>query len=224
MRTLAIGDVHGCWRALRALLDAVAPGPDERLILLGDYVDRGPNTREVLDFLIGLHEAGRLIALRGNHEQMMLAAYQLGEVWGWMSCGGRATLASYAAVPEVSDLADVPERHWRFLQDHLVDWYETDTHFFVHANALPDVPLAEQPAYALFWEKLETPAPHVSGKIMVCGHTPQLNGVPLNLGHTVCIDTNAYRDGWLTCLDVATGRYWQANEKEAQRTGWLEEP
>jgi serine/threonine protein phosphatase 1 len=60
---------------------------------------------------------------------------------------------------------------------------------------------------------------------MVCGHTRQKSGRPLNLGTTVCIDTGIYEpDGWLTCLDVRTGRFWQANQLGTKRTGWLEEP
>ena len=65
----------------------------------------------------------------------------------------------------------------------------------------------------------------MSGKIMVCGHSAQRSGVPLNAGHAVCIDTRAYgRNGWLTCLDVASGRYWQADHKGRTRTAWLSRP
>jgi serine/threonine protein phosphatase 1 len=77
----------------------------------------------------------------------------------------------------------------------------------------------------LLWEKLHDPLPHVSGKVMVCGHTKQNSGVPLNLGHAVCIDTGVYEpDGWLTCLDVRTGQYWQANQRGQTLTSRLEEP
>jgi serine/threonine protein phosphatase 1 len=70
----------------------------------------------------------------------------------------------------------------------------------------------------------DDPAPHESGKIMVCGHTSQKVGRPRNVGHAVCIDTRAYGEvGWLTCLDVASGRYWQANQKGETRAGWLED-
>jgi serine/threonine protein phosphatase 1 len=219
VRTLVIGDIHGCWRALQALLAAVDLRPDDRIITLGDYVDRGPNSREVLDFLIDLQQHGNLIALRGNHDQMMVDARRTGELWTWLGCGGQATLTSYAAV---ADLDEVPERHWQFLENNLVDWHETDTHIFVHATLLPDVPLDEQPAYALLWEKLEDPIPHCSGKVVVCGHTRQMSGVPLNVGHTICLDTNVYAGGWLTCLEVESGRTWQANQKGEVRTGRLD--
>ena len=92
----------------------------------------------------------------------------------------------------------------------------------MHANAYPDVPLAEQPVYMLRWESFGDPAPHASGKVMVCGHTSQKSGRPRVLEHAVCIDTWPHgRGGWLTCLEVTTGRVWQANEDGALSEGWL---
>ena len=80
--------------------------------------------------------------------------------------------------------------------------------------------LDEQPTYMLYWEKLTErfTAPHCSGKVMVCGHTAQKSGLPLDLGHAIGIDTFVYGSGWLTCLDVTSGHYWQANQK-----GWVRE-
>ncbi len=77
----------------------------------------------------------------------------------------------------------------------------------------------------LYWEKLSAgdSRPHESGKIMICGHTQQRSGKPLNLGHAICLDTWAYGDGWLTCLDVGLGMYWRANQRGETRPGWLEE-
>src|SRR5436305_15152730 len=97
MRTLAIGDIHGCSRALDALLAAVAPRPDDQLITLGDYVDRGPDSRGVLDRLLALHATGRLVALRGNHDYMMLQARAGVDRFMWLAFGGRPTLESYGA-------------------------------------------------------------------------------------------------------------------------------
>ncbi len=95
MRTLAIGDIHGCLNALTNLLDFIAPAPDDQLVTLGDYVDRGPNSRGVLEMLIDLHAKGRLVALRGNHEEMMLESRTNDDTRAmWQLCGGRAgTLA-----------------------------------------------------------------------------------------------------------------------------------
>jgi serine/threonine protein phosphatase 1 len=226
MRILAFGDIHGCLRAFTTLLTTVAPQPEDLIITLGDYVDRGPDSRGVMDELIRLRQTHRLIALRGNHDQMMQEARSrtASDRIMWLSCGGRQTLTSYGfPKPDDADLGQIPQSHWDFLDNVCVDWYETEKHFFVHANVYPDVPLNEQPVYMLLWEKLFQPAAHDFGKVMVCGHTKQNSGVPLYLGHTICIDTGVYAsDGWLTCLDVLAGRYWQANQKGKQRTGVLE--
>jgi len=227
MRTLAIGDIHGCARALAALLAAVQPRPDDLIVTLGDYVDRGPDSRGVLDRLIDLYASGQLIPLRGNHDLMMLHARQWREAGSvWLACGGRTTLASYGIAENGAiDFQPVPETHWHFLEQNCVNWYETKTHLFVHASVYPDLPLCDQPEGILLWEKLAGPVTHVSGKIVVCGHTRQPLGVPVSWGKTVCIDTGAYAEnGWLTCLDVEAGCYWQANECGQLRAGWVEEP
>jgi serine/threonine protein phosphatase 1 len=226
MRTLAIGDIHGCSLALRALLNAVKPKPDDLIVTLGDYVDRGPDSYHVIDQLLALHRTGRLVALRGNHEEMMLRARDARDgLTFWLECGGKETLASYSPLGDGGKFLDVPDEHWHFLEKTCVDWHEVDTHIFVHANAYPEVPMDEQPAHMLRWESIDGrgAAPHVSGKVLVCGHTQQRSGLPLNLGHLVCIDTWAYGDGWLTCLDVGSGRVWQANQAERVRTLWLDE-
>jgi serine/threonine protein phosphatase 1 len=115
----------------------------------------------------------------------------------------------------------VPLAHWRFIEQECRPYSETSSHFFVHANAYPDIPLDEQPDYMLFWEKFNDPSPHESGKVMVCGHTPQPEGLPRNIGHAICIDAGVYRGGWLTCLDVDSGKYWQANQQGQTRSGKL---
>ena len=220
MRTLAIGDIHGCLTALTTLLDFAALAPEDRLVTLGDYVDRGPDSCGVLDLLIDLYAKGRVVALRGNHEEMMVDS-RTDEVTRsmWLACGGRETLASYGAS---SRLNLVPPAHWLFLEKTCINWFETERHFFVHANAYPDVPFEEQPDFMLLWESLFEPIHHYTGKVMICGHTRQMDGLPRNLGSTVCIDTGAYdRNGWLTCLDVDAGRYWQANQQAQVRQGVL---
>jgi len=225
MRTLAIGDIHGCSAALLALESFASIQPDDLVVALGDYVDRGPDSHGVLDWLIARHRRGGLVAVCGNHELMMLQARDDDDALAyWLRVGGDATLASYSPFDDAGRLADVPDSHWAFLENDLVPYHETDTHFFVHAGAYPDLPLAEQPDSMLYWESWNDPAPHESGKVLVCGHTPQTSGVPLNIGHAVCLDTFAYgKGGWLTCLDVASGRYWQANRHGRTRTGWLDE-
>jgi len=206
MRTLAIGDVHGCSAMLDTLLEAVAPGPDDTIVTLGDYVDRGLDSPGVLDRLIALGRTHRLIALRGNHDQMMLdSRYDIQARREWLAVGGAATVRAYKS------LEAVPADHWRFLETQCVDFWECETHFFVHGNVYPDVPLWEQPRSVLYWERFDRVQPHESGKIMVCGHTSQKSGLPCNLGYAVCLDTYAYGGGWLSCLDIGSGTVWQAN-------------
>ena len=222
-RILAIGDVHGCAFALEALLRIVKPTREELLVFLGDYVDRGLDSAGVLNRVIRLAETHRVVALRGNHEQMMMDARAgEGELAFWLSCGGEATLMSYCPFGDHGTIADVPDEHWKFLDERCVDWHETERHFFVHAGAVPHLALDRQTPLVLRWQTFDDVRPHASGKVMVCGHTPQRAGVPACLGHAVCIDTHAHAEGWLTCLDVVSGEYWQANERGETREGGLE--
>lgn len=222
MRHLAIGDIHGCFQALTTLIDYVRPSDNDVVITLGDYVDRGPNTAAVLDWLINYQTTRKLVALRGNHEIMMLAARDGEEPDDWLEVGGKETLASYSPFGDGKRPVDVPESHWRFLES-TISWYETERHFFVHANAYPDIPLDEQPDFMLYWEKFDDPPRHDSGKIMVCGHTSQKSGIPAANDNAICIDTWAHGRGWLTCLDVESGRMWQANENGDTRSLHLDE-
>ena len=221
MRTLAIGDIHGCLTALRVLERTVPLRAEDSLIVLGDMVDRGPDSSQVLDWAIERHEQGRLIALRGNHEIMMLEAKRNPRNLGyWLEVGGRQTLKSYG---DNATLADVPDRHWEFLEQ-LQPWSQTETHIFVHGSVYANLPLEEQPDYKLYWEGISSfDSRHDSGKTVIAGHLSQKSGLPLHLGCAICIDTWAYGAGWLTCLDVETGRYWQANQRGESRSGWIDE-
>ncbi len=213
-RHLAIGDIHGCVNALKSLVDFVDPQDDDTIITLGDYVDRGPDSRGVVDYVIELRKKYHLVPLRGNHEIMMLDSREK-RSWldSWLQYGGEATLRSYASLPNASlSFDDVPDSHIDFLTNDLQAYYECESHFFVHANADPAVPLQEQSDAALYWKKYDDPGPHCSGKVMVCGHTTQLTGFPRSNGHSICIDTWAYGRGWLTGFEVETGMVWQANE------------
>jgi serine/threonine protein phosphatase 1 len=224
MRVLAIGDIHGCSKALNHLLAAIGPRKSDLIITLGDYVDRGPDSAGVIERLIRLREKHRLICLRGNHEQLMLHA-RLGRdrLIEWSHGDVNTTLASYALPGVQPTLDHVPAAHWDFLENGCVDWHETDTHLFVHAGLDPGLPMTEQPDFVLRWQRFSDPQPHASGKVMVCGHTAQKNGSPLNIGHAICIDTGACRKGWLTCLEATTGYVWQTTETGQFRSGWLDE-
>jgi serine/threonine protein phosphatase 1 len=223
-RTIAVGDIHGCSAALAALLDAVRLGPADTVVALGDYIDRGPDSRGVLERLLALEGRCRLVPLLGNHEELLIAAARdRTAARSWLTLGGVEALRSYGWAPGAPRraLADwVPERHWSFLVGCL-PFYETSTHLFVHAGYVPELPLAEQPGEALRWRVTDaaTARPHCSGKVAVVGHTPQRSGEVLDLGFLVCIDTNCHRGGWLTALDVHSGQVWQADRSGRLRDG-----
>jgi Calcineurin-like phosphoesterase len=221
-RTIAIGDIHGCSRALAALLDAVEPQPADTVITLGDHIDRGPDSRGAIERLLRLARECRLVPLIGNHEEMFAEA--LGDkaaIEKWLRCGGADTLRSYGwqRRGRPRPLRDwFPEEHRRFLAD-CRSLYETPTHIFVHAGLLPDEPLDRQPSVVLRWRVTDraTARPHQSGKVVVVGHTPQLAGDVLDLGFLLCIDTNCFRGGWLTAVDVESGQVWQTDQSGRRR-------
>lgn len=219
-RTIAIGDVHGCAAELRLLTAQLDLHPNDCLILLGDVVDRGPATRDALDLLFELRSTCQLICLLGNHEQMMLEAVRGGKpLQDWLVHGGAETLDSYevGGAPQSID-----SRHLEFVESW-GDYYECPTHFFAHANYKHELALAEQPWEILRWlpYKWNVPLPHLSGKTAVVGHSADKQGRIVNLGHVICIDTFCHGGGWLTALDVASGRVWQANRKGEARQGAL---
>lgn len=212
-RTFAIGDIHGCYNALQTLINSVPILPDDMVITLGDYVDRGPSSKEVINWLIARHASNRLVAIRGNHDLMFAEArFDADTQNRWLSVGGIQTLMSYGEEDTIATLDDVPANHFEFIEDIALRYYETHSHIFVHAMLSPRLPLSEQPDDVIYWEKFRVPEQHVSGKIMVCGHTAQKTGAPISIGHAICIDTWVYGSGWLTCLEVSSGEYWQAKE------------
>lgn len=213
-RHLAIGDIHGCYDALRTLCDFVGLCKDDTLITLGDYSGKGPDALAVIDWLSRINLTHRLIPLRGNHDIMMLKARTSeAKFRKWINAGGDTTLRSYTPFGrKLGMLTDIPESHWNFLDNHLQPFFETETHFFVHANASPDIPLHSQSDFKLYRKKFNNPSLHKSGKIMVCGHTAQKSGVPVTNGHAICLDTFAHGRGWLSCLHIESGIIYQANQ------------
>lgn len=209
-RIIAIGDIHGCLKALDVLLELIQPQPEDTIVTLGDYVDRGPNTRGVIDRLLRLRQECDLVPLLGNHEEMMLTVVRDGEPpYQWLQYGGVDTLDSYGFA---GDLSVVSKEHVDFL-NQLESFYETDSHFFVHANYDPNLPLADQSDDLLRWVKLSEymPEPHFSGKRAIVGHTPDRGGEIFLLDHIVCLDTYCYGGGWLTAMDVEHGTTWQVS-------------
>ena len=219
-RTIAIGDIHGYLRAVRALWKAIDPQPDDLIVTMGDYVDRGPDSHGVVQQLIEWKRDFQVVPLLGNHDEVMLdiCRGRLGLLAQWPLFGGDTTINSYGGVPE-----RVPQDHVAFLCD-CQPFYETERHLFVHANYRSELPLDRQPDTVLRWESLRDrlPGPHCSGKTAILGHTAQKDGKILDLGYLKCIDTCLYGDGWLTALEAETGQVWQVDQRGALRGRWGE--
>jgi serine/threonine protein phosphatase 1 len=216
-RTIAIGDIHGCDTALETLLGTIQPQPDDLVITLGDVVDRGPNTRRVIEMLLDLRRRCRFVGIQGNHEEMMLRVVAEGHSpYNWLQYGGVATLDSYGFG---GDLKVIPEEHLALLKS-FVPYFETPTHFFVHANYDPKLPLDRQTNSMLRWKRLDEhlPGPHRSGKVAILGHTADHTGEVLSLKHMACIDTYCHGGQWLTAIEAESGKIWQANEEGQVRS------
>ncbi len=216
-RLYAIGDIHGCRRQLEALLQQIredaAPdatwdgGRENVLITLGDHVDRGPGSREVLEILSGSPLPGfTCVHLRGNHDAMMrdfLKDPAAGRLW--LMNGGDATCRSYLQDPadsphelSVALRRALPPRHRSFLESLALSHVEGD-YLFVHAGLRPGVPLAEQDPEDLIWIRdpfLLSTLDH--GRFVVHGHSP--TGAPDRQPNRIGIDTGACYGGDLTCL------------------------
>lgn len=217
----AIGDVHGRHDLLETLVrqiarDAEAQAPDRQpvLIFLGDYVDRGPGSREVVETVLRLADepAFEVRALKGNHEEALLRFLEepgFGSTWA--EHGGSATLASYGVQPPATRTdpeawARAREAFAEILPRPHLDFYhgldlitEVGDYAFVHAGVRPGVALEAQAERDLLWirgEFLQAPGPF--GKIIVHGHTPMEE--PQLTPHRLGLDTGAYATGVLTAV------------------------
>ncbi len=217
--TYALGDIHGHLDALSNLMSFISPRQKDVIICLGDYIDRGSDSKGVVDYLLEFRKSLNLIHLKGNHEFLLeRAKHSVGDMNTYLktNVGGRITLDSYGG-----SIDHIPEAHWNFLIHEAKLYHETDTHIYVHGGLDHRYPVSEQNAHTLCWDRFYFPKQHISGKTMICGHTPQ-NEVPRNVDNSgICIDTGIYlKDGWLTALEVETGKYIQSNKLGDQiRTG-----
>jgi serine/threonine protein phosphatase 1 len=223
----AVGDVHGCWDKLSRLLDLISESfdPDrDQLVFLGDYIDRGRLSRQVIDRLLEIREElPETVFLRGNHEQLMLTGRDLSvpsehragvrEKWAqaglhlgdiWLSQGGRETLMSYMGDDYYEGLREwwtwVPDEHWEFLEETELE-FQTERFHFVHAGICPqgyrweaDL-VAEDPRLWIREPFIESRQDF--GRVVVFGHTPMTQ--PLIESNKLGIDTGAVFGGKLTC-------------------------
>ena len=217
VRIYAIGDIHGRVDLLLKLFGrieadlAVRPVPQPLQVFLGDYIDRGPDSSQVLDLLVARERSIRSIFLKGNHEEYLIEFLRHPPVLAdWQRFGGLQTLLSYGLKPSLNAnvamqarLAaalreKMPESHRQFL-GKLESSFTCGDFFFVHAGVRPGVPLSKQREEDLLWirqEFLLHDEPFT--KIIVHGHTPVVR--PEIHPHRINIDTGAYASGQLTCL------------------------
>jgi serine/threonine protein phosphatase 1 len=180
----------------------------DTLVFLGDLVDRGPSSMEVVDHVLSLRKECKVIVITGNHEEMMRNAISgQGLYNAWLEAGGQATLDSYGG-----SLDSVPPAHIRLLVSS-PSFYETESDIFIHACLESDVSLPNQTSDFLRWKHVGgEERPHISGKRVICGHTSQTDGIPLIFDGWVCIDTFPHGGKWLSCLDVSSDCIYQASQ------------
>ena len=174
MGLIAIGDIHGCAETLDALMDELSPTTDDHLVFVGDYIDRGPNSKAVIDRLLSLKETHKCTFLRGNHEALMLGYLERGEYDLWRINGGIATLSSYMSEEHK---IDIPEEHLSFVHDTEL-YLDTPEFFFVHAGLKPTLSIEENieryGEEVFLWERSHLKAKdRMWEKTVICGHTPQ---------------------------------------------------
>ena len=212
-RLFAIGDIHGCPDELAAIVKAIAPGADDTVVFVGDYVDRGPSARDAVEVILELQKGpANIITLKGNHEDMMLSflGYHGHHGDSFLFNGGAATMDSYGVGEEDLEHAAerLPEEHLKFYRNLSLS-YLRPPYFFVHAGIAPARQLEEQDPEDMLWIRQEFIArEHSTGVIVVFGHTP-MRGVMIDLPFKLGIDTGLVYGGKLTCLEFNEGVIYQ---------------
>lgn len=206
MKTLVIGDTHGCLDELQILLDSAAPNlTNDRLILLGDYIDRGPKSYELLEYLQVLQNTygrNRVVMLRGNHEQMAID-YMNKYDSNWFWNGGKGTVRSFSnKQSNINDVVKIFES---------LPLSFTDNHFiYVHAGLRPGINLKDQRASDMLWIREEFYQSSFDfGKTVIFGHTPTsyINGkyYPVVMRNKIALDTACVYGGFLSALEIEEG-------------------
>ncbi|MCM8542050.1 MAG: serine/threonine protein phosphatase [Lentisphaeraceae bacterium] len=221
MATYAIGDIHGNYTCLKALIDKISPDKNDTLIFLGDYIDRGMFSKQVIEEIIALQQVTNIVALKGNHEIMMLSSRNDDDCFNqWMGYGGFDTVASYESDFNFKNWANqIPDSHWDFLEN-TIPYFENEKYIFVHASIDANKDMKEQEDDFLYWKSFDTIQAHKSGKITICGHTSQKNGEINTKENAICIDTWSLMM-WLTCLNVDNLEFIKANAQGDCITGKL---
>lgn len=201
-RIFVVGDIHGCLGMLKRLIAKIGWRPDrDRLIFLGDYIDRGENSRGVIDYILEIsNSSGRVECLMGNHEAVFLDFLSGRQHQNFFVNGGASTLNSYrfGSIPHADPM--IPHDHVSFLNS-LQLWIELKDYYVVHAGLRPGLAIQEQAAEDLVW--IREPfihSDHDFGKKVIFGHTPFSR--PLIMKNKIGLDTGAVFGNMLTCLEL----------------------
>jgi len=199
-KIFAIGDIHGCFDKLQALMDKIDIdlGTDT-LVFIGDYIDRGKHSFEVVQYLIELkNQYSNIIFLKGNHEEMLEKYLSGFDKLMYLVNGGQQALDSYMRNSRLTNGPQIPKEHIDFFNS-LVPYYQTDDYIFVHAGLQVKVPLESQHPEDLLWIRSKfIKSDYNFGKQVVFGHTPMPE--PLVQPNKIGIDTGAVYGGKLTCV------------------------
>lgn len=209
-RIFAVGDIHGCYDKLRALMDLIPIKMDQdQLLFIGDYIDRGPGSIEVLNYLIDLKKrTPGIIFLKGNHEDMLQNYLDGNDRFTYLLNSGQQTLDAYLNHQDASADYPVPSAHLEFLST-LRLYYQTEDYIFVHAGMRKKVPLELQKETDLLWIRDEfIYSDYDFGKRVVFGHTPFKE--PLVQTNKIGIDTGAVYGNRLTCVQLPEMKFFSA--------------
>ncbi|OBX19667.1 MULTISPECIES: metallophosphoesterase family protein [Bizionia] len=222
MAIYAIGDIHGSINALKTIFQQDWIKEDDKVVFLGDYVDKGADSKDVIDWLIEKSKVCDFEFILGNHEIMMTRAKSSPEIFEyWLEdYGGSLTLNSYKIGDNQNWMNQIDKTHWNFI-DSCLPYLEIGEFIFVHAGLEKNKSLEEQDEHHLFFKKFEEPLMYDPIKMVICGHTARKNGKIADFKHTICIDTFAHGGMWLTCLNVETGEFLKANNKGQIEKGKL---
>lgn len=170
----AIGDIHGCFDSLRELVEnKIQPDKDDKLVLLGDYIDRGDKSKEVVDYIIDLQEKNYDITpLIGNHELLLLETFEDEKNKPkWINNGGDETLKSFG----ITSIKDIPLKYLDFFTN-LKNYFSIDDYLFVHAGFNDKILNPFQDTYSMVWKsQVEYLNPLLAGKTIIHGHRPIIN-------------------------------------------------
>ncbi len=209
-RLLAIGDIHGCFDPFRELIERqIDLRKEDRLILLGDYIDRGNNSREVIDYILDLQGKGyNIVCLTGNHEVMMLDSVNSEKsLYNWYINGGYETLFSFG----IESADELSARHLSFFK--ALSWYYSEGSFiFVHAGFNDEIADPFEDRVQMVWSRRESYSnPVLGGKVIIHGHTPITISVcrenVMSGNRVINIDTGCVYGGYggyghLTGIDI----------------------